>query len=1307
MKRQSERRSSLRRPIHHEALMKTEGDLELTCIIADFCLDGMFIKFMGESANRVVDIPDIENNEAEIELHFKGDQGTSYSINAEIVHHLQGACGLRFVKRYDAAVQSLVNLAINTGVSSDHSLPVQTILDECIVFIHKSFEPLLKNCWDVLEEELRAEAVKASNDQQGNALMALAEKIKQRRSKLHSSVMSAIDDPVAAFNLHLEKRKSMNDRLSIIDKEEFEDWLVSRVLVMRCEADYQSLLLPLKLRLDALGVGDKRHHQSVFGPALMVSAFQPVIQALIVDGSTEKLIFKVFQNEVMFLLKGIYEGLNAILIRHNILPKLDIKQPAISKNVGARKKAKPTTKTSTSSESNKQGPLQDPESLISSGSSQKITSGSHTLEGGNFHTPSGIDQSSQTYTLPPFSSASNLDSSNSFTENQQNAQAALSNISSLLRSLKAESEIAEVAENSVSYSSTEFEEGLSDLQANTETIDLEEVPRSLMDRVQEKLSQTGEQKNIDETKKAAIDVVDRFFLSMRNNPRISTEAKQYLLKLEVPVLKVLLNDERFFDDQQSSVRAVMNRIAQLGATGAKLNPASREKVSQLVHKIIKEFENDTTVFDTVLAELNQLLDRQNNLYVKNVERVAAAAEGSHKVEEANRAVTHAINDRIAHKFVPSAVVTLINEGWKEYLNLSFIKFGEASEQWNEGLSVIDRLIAYGEDPRIPIDIKVILPKIQEGLKLVSGNNEASTNVRDALKAFILNAPKGLHLSEQAQLLQMPETEEDILSRNIHKSQELKDWILKIKSIKLGSWLQFHKEDKDLTYMRLVWVAKGYSKFVFVNHQGMKVIELGLFKLANYFKDGRIKVDSDYELPIVNQGLDDMVKDVYDKLAYESSHDVKTGLATKTEFCRQVKAFMKEGKRTAACCMLFIHFRNEAGLELELPDSFETELVKILDELFNQNPILGRLGEPDFIIFGLVNDDLSYRMGVQQAVISLCQKSEYLELGLIASVGESRAHLGFNNPESMIKHACEAINYSLEVKKENVVKVKHIEETGDANTAPEEEKNTNHGVEITEANASVVIDEEAEKEAPMLTLNQLVFDLWGQSVAALQHEPVEGGVKSSIKERVQFNLYCVIPGDSQTYAPTDKDAAMILDQWWVKKLPELHTAYDHTFQNIQHIRIPMSAYVLNDDAMLETLSALTSSEKISPAKIYFDIYDCYLIKEVELAAIRMNKLKDLGFKFCLDHFGSDRSPFSYLKALPIDMIKIDDAFISALNNNDETGELATDSIVEIAHYMKKKVLATGVDSAVCLQKMKHLKVDFAQGSTLSPIEKIEI
>ena len=263
---------------------------------------------------------------------------------------------------------------------------------------------------------------------------------------------------------------------------------------------------------------------------------------------------------------------------------------------------------------------------------------------------------SQSVSTPPFSRSetpfgiSEQEQNGNFQQNQEHAQAAIQNVVGLMKSLQSKQGGSQSGKLSntpagqtakTRYSENELAEGLSSLQADSanRSEDSQEST-SLISRVQDQLkSANGTEKGIDEDQQVAIDVVDRFFLSMRNNPRLSPEAKGHLLKLEVPVLKVLLKDENFFDDHNSSVRAVMNRIAQLGAKGSRLNPASSKKVALLVHKIVNEFEHDTQVFDYVLSELDMIIDRQNQLYVKNVERVAAAADGVHRVEGAKVAVS--------------------------------------------------------------------------------------------------------------------------------------------------------------------------------------------------------------------------------------------------------------------------------------------------------------------------------------------------------------------------------------------------------------------------------------------------------------------------------------------------------------------------------------------------------------------------------------------------------------------------------------------------------------------------------------------
>src|SRR5690606_1673630 len=115
---------------------------------------------------------------------------------------------------------------------------------------------------------------------------------------------------------------------------------------------------------------------------------------------------------------------------------------------------------------------------------------------------------------------------------------------------------------------------------------------------------------------------------------------------------------------------------------------------------------------------------------------------------------------------------------------------------------------------------------------------------------------------------------------------------------------------------------------------------------------------------VNQGLDAMVKDVYDRLAYESSHDAGTGLIKKAEFCRQVRMLMKQGKRTSACSLLFIRFRNARHESVTLTDGFTKQVVEALSAISEGQTILGRLTQSDFAVFCVTDEVSDFRLRCQ-------------------------------------------------------------------------------------------------------------------------------------------------------------------------------------------------------------------------------------------------------------------------------------------------------------------------------------------------------
>ena len=1355
MNKNSERRSSIRRPIYHEANLILGLGNDWPCIISDYCPDGMYIKFKDNKTEELKTFYQ-HRKDGKLSLSFsivkEGDNEKTchFTIQAKIAYLMTGALGIRFIGEYPTEIQALLD---HQSAQNKRIIPpseIKHIVSECIQYIQGYMHPRIEELCPLIGEDIRKASVEASSDQLANELMASAEKIEANYRELQALYANAIEDPIGVYKQNIADSSEVNDRLSIIDKGEFEDWLVSRVLVTKSETEYRALLLPLKIRLDALGIGNENHHQSAFGPSLLVSAFQSALMSFKMTTWLEKRVFKLFEQVVMSDLEELYQNLNAILVRNNILPELDIAKVAkMSKTKEAPKKQSAQEQSEDINSASDQAASVADSSVGSASTAQKTSASpaSNSTDMSPVSEQRNIDTGNIFSATPPFSNASVSGNSHSlssnshslsdsgqasglgnkaegersadaFEANQQNVQHALSNIVGLMRSLRTKESAAEGGipgqlnqnEQPVErYSESELSSGLSNLQANalevkeeSQTVREKGTTESLLSRVKENLGQTGDiEKDIDDDQKVAIDVVDRFFLSMRNNPRLSQEAKGHLVKLEVPVLKVLLKDERFFEDHSSSVRAVMNRIAQLGAKGSRLNPASKKKITGLVHKIVDEFEQDTQIFDYALGELDQLIERQNQLYVKNVERVAAAADGVYRIEQAKVAVAKALNQRCQNKKIPLAVKTLIDHGWKELLNLTYLQQGEDSKEWQNNLEIIDQLIEFGENNGKQLDVKVVLPKIQEGLKHALGNSGVSHDVREQLKHLIEKQSNQQHPMVIADLQDVPVTEEDLVRRNINKSHELKPWIITVKSMPLGSWIKHQKGQDEVQYMRLVWIAKGYSKFVFVNHQGMKVIELGLFKFAGYLKDSTMALEMDYEVPMVNQGLDDMVKDVYEKLAYKTSHDEGSGLIKKSEFCRQTRALMKSGRRTSACSLLYIRFQSEMENEHELIDAvLSKKIADTLQGLSSGGSVIGRMGDVDFALFTVENDLGSVRLVCQERLISVCQHDDYISLKLTVVIGESRAHLGFQNPESMIHHAmspilaqdeksCLKSSQQIKAQQENAL----LENKENIPTLSQEVIVTEEGGH-QDPETAIIIDEAANSKANQDDFDHLAFDIFGQRAKPL----------SSEEQLPHLNLIYSVQGSNIIYEPENRENARALDRWWIEKLRQLHLDRDPIWDGIDYVRVKLSGYAFEDESIKEMLIKLCQQDALNANQVCFDLYDCGVIENITYAADMMKSLKSKGFHFCLDHFGSDRSPFSLLKVLPVKMISVDESFMVSMNQSD-SDQVATDSIVEVAHYLGKKVLTTSVDTAICLQRMKKLGVDFVQGDTVSEFVKL--
>ncbi|QXI38856.1 putative bifunctional diguanylate cyclase/phosphodiesterase [Pseudomonas xantholysinigenes] len=145
----------------------------------------------------------------------------------------------------------------------------------------------------------------------------------------------------------------------------------------------------------------------------------------------------------------------------------------------------------------------------------------------------------------------------------------------------------------------------------------------------------------------------------------------------------------------------------------------------------------------------------------------------------------------------------------------------------------------------------------------------------------------------------------------------------------------------------------------------------------------------------------------------------------------------------------------------------------------------------------------------------------------------------------------------------------------------------------------------------------------------------------------------------------------------------------------HVAINLSPKQFSDPDLVASIGNILKEEALPPHLLELELTEGLLLEATEDTHRQLDELKALGLTLAMDDFGTGYSSLSYLKKFPIDIIKIDRSFINEIPDNQDDMEI-TSAVVAMAHNLKLKVVAEGIETPEQLAFLRRHRCDVGQG-----------
>lgn len=168
-------------------------------------------------------------------------------------------------------------------------------------------------------------------------------------------------------------------------------------------------------------------------------------------------------------------------------------------------------------------------------------------------------------------------------------------------------------------------------------------------------------------------------------------------------------------------------------------------------------------------------------------------------------------------------------------------------------------------------------------------------------------------------------------------------------------------------------------------------------------------------------------------------------------------------------------------------------------------------------------------------------------------------------------------------------------------------------------------------------------------------------------------------------------------WWVlqeacRQLRDWQTQYSS--EPSLFVSVNFSSKQFTEVGLISRIEKTLKETGLAPQNLKLEITESAIMENAKATAAKLLEIKALGIQLGIDDFGTGYSSLSYLHRFPIDILKIDRSFVSAMDSHENLQIVQT--ITMLSQNLGMKAVAEGVETAEQAAQLRAMKCQYAQG-----------